>query len=103
MTPAGKKAYCDAYASEAARAWIESMPAAVRKEAEKKGLLKPKLDAPIYSISLNELLTRAESKPAGNDFDESDFAFAAVERGGNLDGIRAEFYAAAEPEESPEE
>lgn len=98
MTPAEKKAYREAYASEAARAWIESLPAAVRNEAEKKGLLKPYFPEKIHSIPL--ILAAANS---GNDFDENDFAFAAVESGGNLDGIRAEFYAAAEPEESPEE
>ena len=98
MTPAARAAYRTAYASEAARAWIESLPAAVRKQAEKKGLLKPYYPEKIHSIPL--ILAATNS---GNDFDENDFAFAAVESGGNLDGIRAEFYAAAEPEESPEE
>lgn len=97
MTPAEKKAYREAYASEAARTWIESLPAAVRKEAERKGLLTPYFPEKIHSIPL--ILAATNS---GNDFDENDFAFAAVESGGNLDGIRAEFYA-AEAEESPEE
>ena len=98
MTPAARAAYRAAYASAAARAWIESLPPSVRKQAEKKGLLKPYYPEKIHSIPL--ILAATNS---GNDFDENDFAFAAVESGGNLDGIRAEFYAAAEPEESPEE
>lgn len=93
-----ESAYRAAYESAAAKKWIESLPPATRKRAAELGLLKPYLDPPIFSTPLR-LFDSPSSQKAS--FDESDFAFAAVESGGNLDGMRANFH--DDPEESPEE
>ena len=45
MTPAARAAYRAAYASEAARAWIESLPPETRKAAEKKAQLEAEREA----------------------------------------------------------
>lgn len=89
MTPAQVEAYKQAYASPAAKKWIESLPPAVREAASREGLLKPYLPPPSFAVPYVEEIGISSRKAT---FDESDTAFEAVQNGGNIEAIREYFF-----------
>lgn len=75
---AREAAYRAAYASEAAKKWIDALPPAVRAQAAREGLLKPQLPPPSFAREFREQASAA-SNWRGNQFDENDFAAAALD------------------------
>lgn len=74
---AREAAYRAAYASDAAKKWIDALPPAVRAQAAREGLLKPQMPPPSFAREFRE--ASAASNWRGNQFDENDFAAAALD------------------------
>lgn len=81
---AARARYRAAYESEASREWIKNLTPAQRRRAEEIGLLKPFFDPPPYHLPFNESRLDSRSNPKAT-FDENDVAFAALDKGGDIE------------------
>lgn len=76
-------AYKAAFETREAREWLASIPAPLRARAERLGLLAPALPPPSYAKEYKEAV--GASNWRGNQFDENDFAAAALDAGREID------------------
>lgn len=76
-------AYKAAFESDAARAWIAQIPKKLLPRAAELGLLKPAPPPPSFAIEYKERASASNWR--ANQFDENDFAAAALDAGREID------------------